>query len=195
MPKVSANERAATRARLVEASKREFAARGLNGARFDEISLAAGHAKGTIYNYFGSKEELFFTVLADWCTLLCSAFDPTHLSAAEQLVEIARLDTEIARKDPDLARVVGQHMPSLMGSHAAAVEAAVAPLVELTTTVCAAGMARDELTSPHGPLAVARLFLTTLSSFQTEALLPEPTIQLDDVAGLIHQHFISGLTR
>ena len=29
---------------------RAFAERGLAGARFDEISVAAGHARGTIYN-------------------------------------------------------------------------------------------------------------------------------------------------
>ncbi|MDG2261606.1 MAG: TetR family transcriptional regulator, partial [Actinomycetota bacterium] len=52
MPRISPEQRQATRLRLIDAGKAEFAERGLAGARFDEISLAAGHAKGTIYNYF-----------------------------------------------------------------------------------------------------------------------------------------------
>ena len=104
MARVSATERAATRIRLIEAAKREFAERGLAGARFDEISLAAGHAKGTIYNYFDSKEELFFTIVEEWCPLLSDAFDPSAAGTArDQLRRIAELDVESARKDPDLA--------------------------------------------------------------------------------------------
>ena len=65
MPRITASERDATRRRLVDAAKTEFAERGLAGARFDQISLAAGHAKGTIYNYFPDKEALFFTIVED----------------------------------------------------------------------------------------------------------------------------------
>ena len=64
MPRITASERDATRRRIVDAAKTEFAERGLAGARFDQISLAAGHAKGTIYNYFPDKEALFFTIVA-----------------------------------------------------------------------------------------------------------------------------------
>jgi AcrR family transcriptional regulator len=63
--KVSADTKEATRARLLAAAAAEFGKAGLERASVDAISLAAGFAKGTIYNYFASKEELFLAVVDD----------------------------------------------------------------------------------------------------------------------------------
>ncbi|MFP3943762.1 MAG: TetR/AcrR family transcriptional regulator [Alphaproteobacteria bacterium] len=55
-PRPAENEK--TRA-IVDAARREFAARGFAAARLDDIARAAGVAKGTIYLYFDSKAALF----------------------------------------------------------------------------------------------------------------------------------------
>ena len=52
-----------TRARLLEAAAREFGRAGFERANIDAISLDAGYSKGTIYNYFPSKEDLFVAVV------------------------------------------------------------------------------------------------------------------------------------
>lgn len=44
---------------IVEAARREFAARGFAAAKLDDIARAAGVAKGTIYLYFENKAALF----------------------------------------------------------------------------------------------------------------------------------------
>jgi AcrR family transcriptional regulator len=46
---------------------REFPRIGLERANIGAISLAAGYAKGAIYNYFPSKEELFLAVVDEAC--------------------------------------------------------------------------------------------------------------------------------
>jgi len=53
----------ATRTRILDAALHEFAANGLAGARVDEIAARAGANKRMLYAYFGSKEELWLTVL------------------------------------------------------------------------------------------------------------------------------------
>src|SRR3954468_10039131 len=53
----------ATKARLLDAAFKEFAQHGLAGARVDRIAEAAQANKGLIYVYYGSKEQLFDTVL------------------------------------------------------------------------------------------------------------------------------------
>ena len=63
--RVSAEVREATRARLLAAAAEEFSRAGLERASIDAISLAAGYGKGTIYNYFPSKEELFLAVVEE----------------------------------------------------------------------------------------------------------------------------------
>jgi len=55
---------AATRARLLAAARREFAAFGIAGARVDRIAAEAASNKAQIYHYFGSKEQLFDSVFA-----------------------------------------------------------------------------------------------------------------------------------
>jgi AcrR family transcriptional regulator len=51
-----------TRRRLLEAAAREFAERGVAGARIDRIAVAAKANKSLIYTYFGNKEDLFDAV-------------------------------------------------------------------------------------------------------------------------------------
>ena len=191
---MTATERAATRRRLLEAGKREFAERGLAGARFDEIAIAAGHAKGTIYNYFDSKEALFFSIVEEWCSLLSDAVGVrVEATGRDRVLAIAALDVEIARRDPDLARVVVQQMPALGTSHRAAAEAAIAPGLGLLADAIATGVASGEFRSDHAPAVLARLFLAALSSFELEALGPDSAVELDHVVDLVDRHFLSGL--
>ncbi len=53
------------RRKILVAAEREFACNGFAGARMKTIAEAAGLDKATIYHYFGSKEELYNTVLED----------------------------------------------------------------------------------------------------------------------------------
>ena len=48
-----------TRARIVEAARAEFAAKGYAGARMESIARAAGVKKELIYHYFRGKEHIF----------------------------------------------------------------------------------------------------------------------------------------
>jgi AcrR family transcriptional regulator len=52
-----------TRERLLEAAAAEFADKGFGGANVNQISKAAGFAKGTIYNYFPSKRKLMLDLI------------------------------------------------------------------------------------------------------------------------------------
>lgn len=53
----------ATRLRILNSAKVEFAKLGLGGARIDSIALRAKSNKRMIYEYFGNKEGLFEAVL------------------------------------------------------------------------------------------------------------------------------------
>ncbi len=53
------------RAMIIEAAARVFAQKGFSGTAMAEIADLAGVGKGTIYEYFDSKEELFFAVF-EW---------------------------------------------------------------------------------------------------------------------------------
>jgi TetR/AcrR family transcriptional regulator len=52
----------AKRARIVEAALRHFAEHGYRAARIEDLSAQLGVAKGSIFQYFGSKGGLFIEV-------------------------------------------------------------------------------------------------------------------------------------
>jgi AcrR family transcriptional regulator len=52
-----------TRAAILGAATVEFSAKGLDGARVDEIARRSGVNKRMIYHYFGDKEGLYLAVL------------------------------------------------------------------------------------------------------------------------------------
>lgn len=54
-----------TRDRIVSAGLEAFARHGIDGATIDAIALAADVGKGTIYNYFDTKEEIAVAFLTD----------------------------------------------------------------------------------------------------------------------------------
>lgn len=69
MPRYKDSDRntalADTRQRLLDAAAAEFAQHGYESANVNGISLAAGFAKGTVYNYFPSKRALMLALIDD----------------------------------------------------------------------------------------------------------------------------------
>jgi AcrR family transcriptional regulator len=54
-----------TREKLLTAAAEEFAQKGYVGANINDISTAAGFAKGTVYNYFPSKYDLMLALIGE----------------------------------------------------------------------------------------------------------------------------------
>ena len=81
LPVAVTKDSAATKERLLAAATQEFAAHGIAGARIDRIATVARANKQLIYAYFGSKNQLFDTVLATSCGPLLHEvpFDPDDL--------------------------------------------------------------------------------------------------------------------
>jgi TetR/AcrR family fatty acid metabolism transcriptional regulator len=63
------------RARIVETASRTFAARPFHLVSMEEIALAAGVGKGTLYRYFRSKEALYLAILDEAFDLLTRRLD------------------------------------------------------------------------------------------------------------------------
>jgi AcrR family transcriptional regulator len=59
------NDPEGTRRNIIEVATREFADKGLSGARVDEIAARTKTSKRMIYYYFGGKEGLYIAVLED----------------------------------------------------------------------------------------------------------------------------------
>jgi AcrR family transcriptional regulator len=91
-----------TRQRILEAAFREFAQHGMAGSRVDRIAKSAGCNKNLLYIYFGSKEELFATVLE---RRLSDAYAGLPFTA-EDLPGMARRIFDYAQTEPDVYRLL-----------------------------------------------------------------------------------------
>lgn len=99
----------ATKARILEAAKEEFAKLGLGGARVDEIADRAKANKRMIYHYFGSKEELFKIVLEEAYIDIRTAeqsLDLEHLPPREALSRLVTFTWRYYLENPEFIRLV-----------------------------------------------------------------------------------------
>ncbi|WP_457588846.1 TetR/AcrR family transcriptional regulator [Ensifer canadensis] len=99
----------ATKARILEAAKKEFAKNGLGGARVDEIAEKASANKRMIYHYFESKERLFQTVLEDAYIDIRTAEQKLKLDDLEPKAALAKLvqfTWEYYLKNPEFITLV-----------------------------------------------------------------------------------------
>jgi len=66
--------------RILEAAAQIFAMRGYSGTLVADIAVQAGVGKGTVYEYFDSKEDLFFAVF-EWFVQATEAKAKVSISA------------------------------------------------------------------------------------------------------------------
>ncbi len=93
---------AATRQRLIDAARAEFAQYGIAGARVDRIAANAGANKAQIYNYFGSKDRLFDAV---WESVVQEVIESAPVDATDLAGYAARL-ADTYREHPEIRRLV-----------------------------------------------------------------------------------------
>jgi AcrR family transcriptional regulator len=167
MPRVSDETKQTTRERLLAAAAEEFGRVGLERANIDAISLAAGFAKGTIYNYFPSKEELFLAVVEDavaQATAAGSAPAEARPPRERLAATLAGFCAWAGEHDP-FARVLVREC--LMGTPGLypRVMGAEAPLVGALEAILREGVAHGELRDdvPADLLALAISGLTDLA--------------------------------
>lgn len=173
--------RAGKREQIMDGARRLFLQHGFAGASMDEIVRAAGVSKGTVYNYFPSKEELFIAFVEEECSARAGKvaeadadapdFDAEMLRLAEAIirtllspaiVDIYRIAMAEAPRFPDLGRTFYECGPDL----------AVRQIAEFLAAASEKGRieAPDPLLAARqlDQLCKARLFYRNLFQVQSE---------------------------
>ncbi len=156
---------AATRQRILDAALGEFAAKGLAGARVDEIALRAGANKRMLYAHFGSKEELWLVVLegayaakrAEERALRVDALAPA--AAMQRLVEF---NLRYTAAHPEFVALLNQeniHQAAYL-KRSAQVPALYSPLLEQIRAVLQRGVAAGSFRQGVDPM---QLYVTIVS--------------------------------
>src|SRR5262245_2165061 len=103
------NDPEKTRQDILEVATHEFAAKGLSGARIDEIAERTRTSKRMIYYYFGGKDALYLAVLEEAygrIRRIESSLDLEHLAPLEALAQLVGFTFDYQTGHPDFIRLV-----------------------------------------------------------------------------------------
>lgn len=96
--------------RILKAALQEFALKGLDGARVDEIVSISGVNKNMVYHYFDSKEKLFVAVLESVYENVRTRQQDVSLRDVDPVTAMTRLIEHIADvwiEVPEFIRLLG----------------------------------------------------------------------------------------
>lgn len=88
-----------TRQRLVEVAREMFAHKGLEATTMNDIALASGRGRRTLYTYFRNKEEIYYAVIEEELD-----------SLSEKMDAVAQMDAEPEQK---LMTLVYSHLSNI----------------------------------------------------------------------------------
>ncbi len=148
------------RRRIIEAAVTVFARRGLERGKIADIATEAGIGKGTIYEYFRSKEEIFAAIIEGFFQEINQAFLPVLNSRRPPVEKITRLidysfdflDQFMQSDQADdwtiIMEIFTQGMradgdPQLQEATARAVHSAIDQFIPMLEEGIAAGLFRD----------------------------------------------------
>lgn len=194
MPRVSEATKAEHRKRLLASAATEFASLGLQGARVDNISLSAGLAKGTIYNYFDSKEHVFRAVIAAWWDRAAEGRSaiPDDASTVERLRVVLEADMAVVEEQEDFARTAFREVLLAGVEGARQLLPASDPLDDALVQIMADGQQRGELRADLTVAGLVRLFAAMVNGLLFERWLPDSDVRIADIPDLAIDHFMTG---
>jgi AcrR family transcriptional regulator len=156
---------AATRQRILDAALAEFAGKGLAGSRVDEIAARAGANKRMLYAHFGSKEELWLTVLERAYAAKREeerAVAVEHLPPPEAMARLVAFNLRYTARHPEFVALLNQenlHQAAYL-RRSEDVPALYSPLVEALRGVLARGVAEGAFRAGVEPM---QLYITILA--------------------------------
>jgi TetR/AcrR family fatty acid metabolism transcriptional regulator len=181
------------KAAILQAAMKQFARKGVSAAKMSDIAAEAGIGKGTIYEYFPTKESLF---QESFCAFYASMDEEltkivrSGLRAAEKLEKLLRTSiTLIVENDPDFARVMMEYWAEGIRKKESGPEnlnlvALYEEYRNLLVEVIEEGIAGGEF-RPLSPLPLASLIIGVLDGLYLQWFLDDEVIDPDDAVNTL----------
>jgi len=165
MARITSEAKETSRQRLLEEAAAHFARDGFDRANINSIAIAAGFAKGTIYNYFTSKEELFGEVLTMACRRAVTRYagSPHGNSVRDRLAALVAADVDVLREQEPFMRVLIREAMSFRPDTYPIIVEHLAPFLDVLIEVLATGVEAGEIRNDRPPAQLALLFVGTLT--------------------------------
>ena len=185
------------RLRLIRSAAESFAAQGIKGANINLISVGAGLGKGTVYNYFPSKKELYLAVL-EWAgdNLEAKLEEMDGVSSETQagLKALAVVLLAFYQTQTDLAKLLIRSAASHEVDHQQALVRAFDPLLSRFKEILERGRDKGELKTDLDPfLSAVTLWGMVNHQAAFHWLVSTRPLDPDGVAELVMAYFMAGV--
>ncbi|MBC8081645.1 MAG: TetR/AcrR family transcriptional regulator [Hymenobacter sp.] len=134
---------------ILGVSERLMREKGLYSLNMDEVSQASGLAKGTLYLYFKSKEEIFATLTLKARVLLLEEFRRAVAQVAEPVEQLGAIITAnytFLRHNVLYYELVSYYEIDERASESPAMAAVIGEIIDLVVAVVVAGQAKGTIT-------------------------------------------------
>jgi len=185
--------------RIVNSANKIFARDGYFNAKVEKIAIAADVGKGTIYEYFSSKDELFLNVFNNFKENVLSRFWillDLDISAIEKLKRFAEITAQI-HFDPDLNMkiLIQFRSESLNRVNDAEYNKILDEYYEeinaLVSGIIGDGIV-DGLIKPLNKEIISRNYVASFDGMTTQYFLNEKDYDIRAAAESIYEIFIKG---
>lgn len=171
---------------ILEAGFREFSEKGFDGTRLDRVAARAGVAKGTIYLYFNSKEELFKAAVHSRIIPVVDNLDKLIETSPESTDRLLKMMLEMMYQkiaDPDVRIIIkiiiaeGDRFPELTEFY---YNEFISKIVTVLEKIIDRGVERKELKiSPAAKLPQVLIAPAIMAVIWQITFAPYKTISLD----------------
>lgn len=162
---------ASSRQRLLIEARAEFAKRGFDGARLQDIAERAGLRHPTLLYYFSSKEGLYAAVIqaavADWAGEIHGAIE-NKLDGFDQVARLIEMAFSFFEHHQDFVRIVRREAIEGGGRLADAIAEFLRPFLERAVAFLERETAAGRL-RPHDPVEVMQLCYGTVLTYFSDA--------------------------
>ncbi len=190
-------EKQLRRKEILAAAVEVFADKGFEHATLDEIAEAAEFGKGTIYNYFSSKEELFLTLLEEGQAalkeMLRERIEKCH-NPLEKITAYVEVSFDFLQKREKHFRIIAlemHHPSSILGELHQRMRGRVEQ-----ETIFLAGLLEEAMQAgvviPTQPRRLARALQALIHS-QVCCMMEDPEHPFEGAAELVNRIFLEGV--
>lgn len=181
--------------KILKAAVEVFSEKGFHSAKVDEIAQLADVGKGTVYEYFASKKELFqemFKVgMKFYVDQLRRDINP-EIPAREKLLRIARLHVRFVHKYKDLARITMTEHAYFDEEFRNWIKESRQEKLDLLKKIIEQGISDQEFRQIE-PSVAALSFMGSLGAIFPVLVIDENEIELDDYINKIMDIYFNGI--
>jgi len=198
--KISRKEREylAHREEILSSAEKVFAAKGFFPTTMSDIAREAEFGTGTLYKYFKSKEELYFTLIDEKVEEM-SRLVRTELSQKTSVIEriktVLGLQFEFIERNRDFFRIYISERSrfewTVKDDLGKGIHEKMVTYIQLLAEVMSQGIKEKEF-RPMDPLDLAHAFVGIVNSFVFEWLISRETYPLISKLDTVLEIFLGG---